>query len=168
MSCRMISSILLLLAGGLVLFVATFWLQIVGYRWGRSQAAEATPEARHGLSVVEGAVFALLGLIVAFQFAGAASRLHDRRDLAIQEANAISTAYLRLDLLPRDTAAEMRRAFGRYIAARLQYIESKLDFAAADQAQASPSGCSRKSGPTPWRRSRNDRTRLPSGSCSLH
>ena len=46
------------------------------------------------------ATLALLGLLIAFTFSGAASRFDARRDLIVTETNAIGTAWLRLDLLP--------------------------------------------------------------------
>ena len=46
-----------------------------------------------GLTTIEGAVFALVGLLVAFTVSGALHRFDERRQLVIQEANAISTAY---------------------------------------------------------------------------
>ena len=55
-----------------------------------------------GVGVIDGAVFALPGLLLAFTFSGAAARFDTRRHLIVEEANAIGTAYLRLDLLPPD------------------------------------------------------------------
>jgi hypothetical protein len=46
-----------------------------------------------GLTTVEGAVFALIGLLLAFTISGALQRFDERRQLVIQEANAVSTAY---------------------------------------------------------------------------
>ena len=46
-----------------------------------------------GAGAVEGAVFALLGLLIAFTFSGAAGRFEDRRTLIVDEANAVGTAY---------------------------------------------------------------------------
>jgi len=43
-----------------------------------------------------------MGLLITFTFSGAASRLDHRRDLVINEANAIGAAYLRLSLLPTE------------------------------------------------------------------
>jgi hypothetical protein len=45
-----------------------------------------------GLTTVEGAVFALIGLLLAFTISGALQRLDERRQLVIQEANAARTA----------------------------------------------------------------------------
>jgi len=60
----------------------------------------------------------LLGLLIAFTFSGAASRFEDRRHLITTEANAIGTAYLRVDLLPADTQPEMKDLFRRYVDVR--------------------------------------------------
>lgn len=49
-------------------------------------------ESLAGFGVVEGAVFALGGLLIAFTFSGAASRFDTRRQLVLEEANAIGTA----------------------------------------------------------------------------
>ena len=71
-----------------------------------------------GTGAINGAVFALLGLILAFSFSGAAGRFEHRRDLIVAEANAIGTAYLRVDLLPADAQPAVRDAFRRYVASR--------------------------------------------------
>ncbi len=77
------------------------------------------PHESPGTGAITGAVFALLGLILAFSFSGAASRFEHRRDLIVAEANAVGTAYLRIDLLPVDAQPALRDAFKRYIASRV-------------------------------------------------
>jgi len=69
--------------------------------------------ARAGAGAVEGSVFGLLGLLIAFTFSGAAFRFDARRQLAVEETNAIGTAYLRLDLLPADKQPALRDSFRR-------------------------------------------------------
>lgn len=101
------------------LFLGMVILSEVGRRSGRTRLARGPEELPRGVGLVEGAVFALLGLIIALTFAGALSRFHDRRQLITAEANAIGTAYLRLDLLPEDTQPEMRALFRRYLDSRL-------------------------------------------------
>jgi hypothetical protein len=91
----------------------------VGRRLGMRRARLDPEGARAGAGVVEGAIFALLGLLIAFTFSGAASRFDDRRKLIVEEANAIGTAYLRIDLLPAAVQPEMRDAFRRYVDTRL-------------------------------------------------
>ena len=87
---------------------------------GRRLARSAPEEAgKEGLGVIDGAIFALLGLLVAFTFSGAAARFEDRRHLIVEEANDIGTAYLRIDLLPAEAQPEIRDLFRRYLDARL-------------------------------------------------
>ncbi len=91
----------------------------VGYRLGskeRQQDPDAPPE---GNGAVDSTVFAILGLILAFTFTGALSRLDNRRELIAKEANAIGTAYLRLDLLPPETQAQLRPIYRDYLRQRI-------------------------------------------------
>ena len=67
-----------------------------------------------GIGATEAAVFGLVGLLIAFTFSSAAHRFEARRHLITDEANAIGTAYLRVDLLPRDAQPAMRALFRRY------------------------------------------------------
>jgi hypothetical protein len=77
--------------------------------------------------VVEAAVFALLGLLLAFQFSAAASRLQMRRELTVREANTIGTAYLRLDLLPAREQPALRDLFRRYADTRIRVWQQVTD-----------------------------------------
>jgi hypothetical protein len=102
----------------------------VGRRIAARQA-ELDPEgARAGIGAVEGAVFGLLGLLIAFSFSGAATRFEARRDLVREEANAIGTAWLRIDLLPGEAQAGMRELFRRYLDSRIETYRKAPDMAA--------------------------------------
>jgi hypothetical protein len=71
-----------------------------GYRVGRRSSKRNPERGFEGVGAMEAAVFSLLGLLLAFSFSGATSRFDTRRQLIVQEANAIATAYQRLDLAP--------------------------------------------------------------------
>ncbi len=90
--------------GAALLVAILFGLVLVcleaGWRAGRRRARLESHNAFAGQGTVEAAVFGLMALLMAFTFSGAASRFDSKRQLVIQEANAIGTAYLRLDLLP--------------------------------------------------------------------
>src|SRR6476469_4199228 len=86
----------------------------MGRRLGLGHLAREPKKLAEGAGAAEAAVFGLLGLLIAFTFSGAASRFEDRRHLVTEEANAIGTAYLRVDLLPADAQPELRRLFRRY------------------------------------------------------
>lgn len=83
-----------------------------------------------GAGAVDGAVFGLLALLIAFTFSGAASRFEDRRHLINEETNAIGTAYLRLDLLNADARDSLREAFRRYLDVRIATYADVEDEAA--------------------------------------
>src|SRR5262245_46851137 len=92
----------------------------VGRRHGRRKAARDPHAAAEGLGTVDGAVFALLGLLIAFTFSGASARFDGRRQLIVEEANNIGTAYLRLDVLPAEAQPALRDSFRAYLDARLE------------------------------------------------
>jgi hypothetical protein len=102
----------------------------VGFRLG-SYVAKKIEGAHEGTSTIQAAVFALLGLLLGFTFANGISHLDQRRQLIVQESNAIGTAYLRLDLLPANQQPEMRNLFRQYLNARLNLYENLPDVAAA-------------------------------------
>jgi hypothetical protein len=124
----------LLFAGGL--FAGMLVLQEAGRRLGARRMALDPEGSRAGLGAVEGAVFALMGLLVALSFSGAASRFDARRQLIVEEANAVGTAYLRLDLLPADAQPKLKDLFRRYLDERLEAYRRMPDIAAAKEALA--------------------------------
>jgi hypothetical protein len=113
------------------LFVAMILLLELGRRIAIRRLLEDPVGAREGLGVVEGAVFSLLGLLIAFTFSGAATRFDARRQLIVEEANDIGTAYLRIDLLPDSAQPALRDLFRRYVDARLAIYEKIPDIEAA-------------------------------------
>jgi hypothetical protein len=110
------------------LFVGMLALLEVGRRL--RQRHEAQDESSgEGLGTIEGAVFALLGLLLAFTFSGAAARFDARRQLLVQETNAVSTAYLRVDLLQSNHQPALREAMRQYVDARLALYRAVPDSA---------------------------------------
>ena len=118
------------------LFFGMLILLETGRRIGNYRLTQDTDGARAGISAIDGAVFALLGLLMAFTFSGAASRFDLRRNLIVEETNAIGTAYLRLDLLTADAQPALRDLFGRYVDSRLEVYRRLPDIAAAKQELA--------------------------------
>lgn len=118
----------------LLMIAAMLVMQEAGRRIGRRLLQ------RHGTSpgtgAIEGAIFALLGLLIAFSFSGAAARFDHRRELIIEEGNCIGTAWLRLDLLPAEVHNPLREKFREYLAARLAYYRVLADEQAAASQRA--------------------------------
>ena len=99
---------------GIVLFIG------LGYYFHARTKTDA-----EGIGTVEGALFALLGLILAFTFGMAGSRYDTKRLVITEEANAISTAFLRVDLYPNDSVKMVfQNHFKEYINARIANYEA--------------------------------------------
>src|SRR5262245_52835786 len=124
-----------------------FWLNIafflgmlglleVGRRIGARRVASDPEGARTGIGPIDGAVFGLLGLLLAFTFSSAASRFDVRRQLIVQETNAIGTAWLRIDLMPAGAQPELRDLFRRYLDSRLEMYRLLPDLEGAQAAFA--------------------------------
>jgi hypothetical protein len=123
------------------LFLGMLLFLDIGRRIGARRRAQDPEGAGAGTGAVDGAVFALLGLLVAFTFSGAAARFDTRRALIVEEANAIGTAYLRLDVAPASAQPALRDLFRRYVDSRLETYRkfrklSDLDAAKAELAQS--------------------------------
>jgi hypothetical protein len=112
------------------LFVGILVLLEVGRRLGARQIARDGDSAGKGLGALEGAIFGLLGLILAFSFSGALTRFDGRRHLVVEEANDIGTAYLRIALLPAEAQIPMRDLFRRYLDSRIETYRKVPDMAA--------------------------------------
>jgi hypothetical protein len=132
---------LLLFAG---LLIAMLVVSEIGRRIGVARLTRDPEGLPKGVGAVEGAVFALLGLLLAFSFSGAASRFEDRRHLITAETNAIGTAYLRVDMLPADVQPEMKDLFRRYVEARLDTYRNPADKAATQASLAEDAALQRQ------------------------
>jgi hypothetical protein len=111
-----------------LLFLGMVATQIAGHRYGIRRGSDELFGSSEGTAAVEAALYALLGLFVAFTFSGASDRLEARRQLIVEESNAIGTAYLRLDLLPAADQPTIRVEMRRYLESRLTFYDRLLDF----------------------------------------
>jgi hypothetical protein len=96
-----------------------------GHRLGVRQRARSPHTIPNVNPTIEASVFGLMGLLIGFTFYGAGSRFDNRRSLAVKEANAIGTTYLRLDLLTAEFRPGLQEDFRAYLRSRLE-IERKI------------------------------------------
>jgi len=89
-------------------------------RWLRRRGAprgavveSATADASS--AAVDAVVFAVLGLLIAFIFSASASRFDERRKLINDQANALGTAWLRLDLLAEADREPIRQRMRQWV-----------------------------------------------------
>ena len=115
----------------IALFVGILACLAIG-RWiGRRIMARHHVDALPSVGSLEAAVFALLGLLIAFTFSGALARFDVRRAQVVDEANAIGTAYLRVDLLPAPAQPKLRDTFRDYVDSRIATYRKLPDLEAA-------------------------------------
>jgi hypothetical protein len=81
-------------------------------------------EVREDFSIILTATLTLLGLIIGFSFSMAINRYDQRKNYEEAEANAISTEYLRADLLPEADAARVRALLSKYLHQRISFYKT--------------------------------------------
>ena len=114
---------LVLIIVGLLLLALTE----VGFRAGL-RLFVAKDERRKGqIGGIQGAVLGMLALLLGFTFSMSVGRYETRRDLVLQEANAIGTTYLRASFLPEAHAKAVEDLLRRYTAARLSFYDAGID-----------------------------------------
>jgi hypothetical protein len=123
-------------------FFLAFLVQWLSAQMGHLYRVKKGPildEDRSDFSTIEAATLTLLGLIIGFSFSMAISRYDQRKNYEAAEANAISTEYVRADVLPGDDAEIVRELLKKYIDLRVQSYTlrdtvqlSKIDTDTAD------------------------------------
>ena len=98
----------------------------VGWRLGDYKRRRPQHEREAPVGAVVGAMLGLLAFLLAFTFGMAASRYDTRKQLVLQEANAIGTAYLRAEMLPEPERSEIRNLLREYAALRMKGVTSLM------------------------------------------
>lgn len=101
-------------------FLLAAFLGVVAQRaWSPVRAGD-----QNELTIVQTAALTLLGLIVGFSFSMAVTRYDQRKNLEEAEANAISTAYARADLIGESAAPQARELLKRYLDQRILFYST--------------------------------------------
>jgi hypothetical protein len=94
-----------------------------GYRFGSYRHRQRDHEQEAPVGAMVGATLGLLAFMLAFTFGMAASRFDTRKQLVLDEANAIGTTYLRTAMLP-DKREEVRTLLRSYVDSRLNAVRT--------------------------------------------
>ena len=110
---------------GLFLTVVVLVLAAIegGYRMGSYRHRQSGDEKEAPVGAMVGATLGLLAFMLAFTFGMAASRFDTRKQLVLDEANAIGTTYLRTAMLP-ERRDEIRALLRSYVDVRLEAVRS--------------------------------------------
>lgn len=94
----------------------------LGYRRGRRGRQAHNELTRTQIISIQATILGLLALLLGFTFAMALSRFEYRKQMVVQESNAIATAALRSLFLPTSRDDEVDELFGRYVEIRLESV----------------------------------------------
>jgi len=95
-----------------------------GYRLARHRAASDDHEKESSAGAMANASLGLLAFLLAFTFGFAANRVEARRNLMLDEVNAIGTTWLRTATLPEAERAQPRALLREYVDTRLAAARS--------------------------------------------
>ena len=105
-----------------VLFLGTIVASLAAIEGGRRLGLRLNrqdSESSGSIGSAVGATLGLLAFILAFTLSLASSRYDARKQLVIDGANAIGTAYLRTDFLPEDQREEAQRLLREWVGLRV-------------------------------------------------
>jgi len=118
-----------------VFFVGSLAALRLGQYLGLRHRKRSGTEGMEGLATIEGAIFGLMGLLLAFTISGALQRFDDRRQLVVQEATAATTTYDRLSLFGGDDARRLQSSLKEYVRARVDLYRMAHDFLLLQRAE---------------------------------
>jgi hypothetical protein len=110
-----------------LLFVSSFGVLEAGYRIAKRTKVNADESHHEQIMGLRDSVLMLLSLLVGFTFAMAGSRFDQRRQLLIDEANAIGTTSLRARTLPEPQQSVVSQLLRQYTDARVDFSRTELD-----------------------------------------
>lgn len=113
-------------------FIGMLLAREAGYYLRRRRDRATTAEGATGNATKGGdedsfamtSVLGLLALLIGFTFSVALGRYDERRQLVVQEANALGTTWLRTDLLAPEDRDRVREVMQRYVDARVDFANA--------------------------------------------
>jgi hypothetical protein len=112
---------------GIVILASLIGAQQLGFLGGRLLTRKGEGKGLEGIGYLLSAALALLGLLIAFTFATAADRYNTRRNLLMDEANAIRTTYVRVQALDEGPKAALSPLVADYAKVRRASVAAAED-----------------------------------------
>ncbi|WP_439889194.1 hypothetical protein ACSX1C_09390 [Pseudomonas sp. MBLB4123] len=109
-----------------VLFVLIILFNEIGFQVGRFVQNRTDSEIKELTGAVQASILGLLALLLGFTFSMSMQRYDDRNQALIEEANAIGTAVLRVQLLPEQHQEPVAQLLRQYIDLRVTLGEVDL------------------------------------------
>src|SRR5436305_8217374 len=104
------------------IMVVAFWE--LGYRFGHKVPVKGIRDSEQSVTTLVGIIVGLVAFLLAFTFNMAAGRFQDRRDILVEDANAIGTTYLRTDTISEPERSNIKRLIRDYVDNRLNIASS--------------------------------------------
>jgi len=109
------------------IFIITFFVVLLavigGMLLGKKHRLVYEQEDRSPIGSIVAATLGLLAFLLAFTFGIAASQYNERRELVVDEANAIGTTYLRAEYLADPYRMQIKNLLEEYVSTRLDALE---------------------------------------------
>src|SRR6185437_12012829 len=122
---------------GFLILIGLIVAEQLGYAARRLTVSRGGPEpSNESVGYIVTGALALLGLLVAFTFSAASDRYDTRRQLVVEEANALGTTYLRAQALDPAPRAALSPLISQYAHARDRWLQAGEDAAQIARAQA--------------------------------
>lgn len=113
---------------GLNIILSLFLVNECGYRIGLNYSDNSRVGSRgKTVGTVTGAMMALFGFLLAIPISMAESNFESRRKLILDEANAISTSYLRFQTVGRPHGQKIGRLLIDYTKLRIDFFDAGED-----------------------------------------
>jgi hypothetical protein len=121
-------------AGVLAIMLFGIGAGVALHRWQAGKGSPQPQESEESVAqegYLTGAVLGTLGLLLAFSFGMVINRYETRRELVVQEANAIGTAYLRTQLLDEPYRTRLSQLL-------VDYAANRIDVASTEEGADNP------------------------------
>jgi hypothetical protein len=112
----------------------------LGYRLGGRPREQRNKETEAPVGGMVAAQLGLLAFLLAITFSLAVQRFEERRQVLLDEANAVGTVYLRADMLAEAERLEVRRLLKEYVDLRLSVSQSGSVGSALERSDAIHAG----------------------------